>query len=113
MRLTLPLAPVRQALTAAVLQERAQVLLEAEVVLCTLSSAGGDLLQLAKMVAEARPNGTAAGKPHAALFDALIIDEAAQAVEPAALIPMQLLRPNSKVGGRIHDQVLKLEVVSC
>ncbi|GFR50440.1 hypothetical protein Agub_g12661, partial [Astrephomene gubernaculifera] len=35
-----------------------------------------------------------AGAPR---FDALIIDEAAQALEPAALIPLQLLQPGGKV----------------
>lgn len=31
------------------------------------------------------------------LFDALVVDEAAQALEPATLIPLQLLRPMAKV----------------
>ncbi|MEW5299031.1 MAG: hypothetical protein WDW36_002086 [Sanguina aurantia] len=63
---------------------RAAVASAAEVVACTLSSSGGDLLS-------AWPPGTA---PR---FDALVIDEAAQALEPAALIPLQLLRPGAKI----------------
>ena len=78
------------------LQEKAQVLLDSELVLCTLSSSGGDLLRLAQHLAQRGAGGQHANSS-TTLFDALIIDEAAQAVEPAALIPMQLLRPNSKV----------------
>mmetsp|Transcript_9819 Transcript_9819/g.28099 ORF Transcript_9819/g.28099 Transcript_9819/m.28099 type:complete len:1016 (-) Transcript_9819:311-3358(-) len=79
-------------------EERAQVLKDAEVVLCTLSSAGGDLLQLSKQLcAEGRKHALGVGASSTSIFDALIIDEAAQAIEPAALIPMQLLRPDSKI----------------
>lgn len=82
-------------------EERAAVLRDAEVVLCTLSSAGGDLLALARMVNSSDSRGGVRGPDSggggAALFDAIIIDEAAQAVEPAALIPLQLLRDGRKI----------------
>ncbi|KAL0017843.1 hypothetical protein WJX77_008034 [Trebouxia sp. C0004] len=59
----------------------------AEVVACTLSSAGGDLLGLVKGV----------GSAPSMLFNAIMIDEAAQALEPAALVPLQLLAPGGHV----------------
>ncbi|KAL0045065.1 hypothetical protein WJX82_006977 [Trebouxia sp. C0006] len=59
----------------------------AEVVACTLSSAGGDLLGLVKGV----------GSDPSMLFNAIMIDEAAQALEPAALVPLQLLAPGGHV----------------
>ncbi|KAK9903356.1 hypothetical protein WJX75_003688 [Coccomyxa subellipsoidea] len=62
---------------------RASVIKDAETVVCTLSSAGGELLTI-----------LATGLQ---FFDAIIIDEAAQAVEPAALIPLQMLKPDGKV----------------
>ncbi|KAK9868262.1 hypothetical protein WJX84_007623 [Apatococcus fuscideae] len=55
----------------------------AEIVACTLSAAGGDLLNL-----------THTGRR----FDAVLTDEAAQALEPAALIPLQMLAAN---GGKV------------
>lgn len=82
------------------------MLRSAEVVVCTLSSAGGELLALARSVAEQQRPGqagassaaaaTAARRP-SAIFDVLIVDEAAQAVEPAALVPLQLLKQQGKV----------------
>jgi hypothetical protein len=103
---------------------RQAVVLAAEVVVTTLSSAGGDLASLwsaattaaaaaaAVAAAAAAPNGAGgaagraggmAGVAPASLgapsFDALVIDEAAQALEPAALIPLQLLQPGAKVRG--------------
>ncbi|BDA50111.1 probable helicase SEN1 at C-terminar half [Coccomyxa sp. Obi] len=62
---------------------RAAVIKEAEVIVCTLSTAGGELLTI-----------LAAGSH---FFNEVIIDEAAQAVEPAALIPLQMLKPNGRV----------------
>ncbi|GIM05142.1 hypothetical protein Vretimale_9587 [Volvox reticuliferus] len=95
---------------------RQAVLLAAEVVVTTLSSAGGDLASLCSTAMTAATTATTATATGAALsrsgrsavetpsvapgayrFDALIIDEAAQALEPAALIPLQLLRPGAKV----------------
>lgn len=35
-------------------------------------------------------------------YDALIVDEAAQALEPATLIPMQLLKPGSRVSNWVR-----------
>ncbi|CAL8465380.1 g4916 [Coccomyxa elongata] len=62
---------------------RAAVIKEAEAIVCTLSTAGGELLTI-----------LAGGSD---IFDAVIIDEAAQAVEPAALIPLQMLKPNGSI----------------
>lgn len=67
--------------------ERRSVLRCAEVVVATLSAAGGDLPCLLAA------SGRGASKNSALRFDAVIIDEAAQAVEPATLIPMHLLDP--------------------
>ncbi|GAB4823482.1 hypothetical protein N2152v2_010528 [Parachlorella kessleri] len=61
---------------------RAAAVAQAEVVACTLSAAGGDLAAL-------MPPGVG--------FDALICDEAAQALEPSTLIPLQLLAPGARV----------------
>lgn len=55
--------------------------------LCTLSAAGGDLLN-------AFPAG--AGP----LFDVVVVDEAAQALEPATLIPLQLIKPGAGTAGK-------------
>lgn len=54
--------------------------------MCTLSAAGGDLLHCF-------PAGV-----EAPLFDVLVVDEAAQALEPATLIPMQMLKPGKGLG---------------
>lgn len=56
--------------------------------LCTLSAAGGDLLN-------AFPAG--AGP----LFDVVVVDEAAQALEPATLIPLQLIKPGRRGQGSL------------
>lgn len=53
----------------------------------TLSSAAGELTSLCSF-------GT---KEQQIAFDALIVDEAAQAIEPALLVPFRLLRPTACV----------------
>lgn len=55
--------------------------------LCTLSASGGDLLN-------AFPPGAAP------LFDVVVVDEAAQALEPATLIPFQLIKPGASARWR-------------
>lgn len=67
---------------------RRKILREASIVVTTLSGCGGDVYSACK-----ESKGSEAG----GLFDAVIIDEAAQALEPATLIPLQLLVPQ---GGR-------------
>ena len=67
--------------------ERRSVLRCAEVVVATLSAAGGDLPALLAS------GGRGAARDSVLRFDAVIIDEAAQAIEPATLIPMHLLDP--------------------
>jgi hypothetical protein len=58
---------------------------------------------LAEDAPQHQPSGANGGgnagsvRPPVALFDALVIDEAAQAVEPAALVPLQLLKSEGKV----------------
>jgi superfamily I DNA and/or RNA helicase len=63
----------------------------AELVVCTLNAAGGDL---ANLMASHRHRGTCSDAE--VRYDAVIIDEAAQAIEPATLIPMHALN-QSKV----------------
>ena len=58
---------------AADVKKETELLDKAQIVCATLSGAGSDLLQ---------KSGSS--------FDAVIVDEAAQALEPAALIPLQL-----------------------
>ncbi len=72
-----------------------RVIDRANIVCGTLSS----MAQLAKKPKSNAPNSTTNTRPDAKqlcavnLFDVVVIDEASQAVEPAALIPMQWLKP--------------------
>ncbi|XP_055825886.1 uncharacterized protein LOC129894293 isoform X2 [Solanum dulcamara] len=68
---------------------RKAILKEAEIVVTTLSGCGGDLYGVcAASVSGQRFSSSSEG----VLFDAVVIDEAAQALEPASLIPLQLLK---------------------
>lgn len=70
---------------------RKSILREAEIVVTTLSGCGGDLYG----VCSGSASNTRVGSfSEQTLFDAVIIDEAAQALEPATLIPLQLLKSN-------------------
>eukprot|EP01018_Ginkgo_biloba_P027712 Gb_33974 [translate_table: standard] len=71
---------------------RRDIIREAEVVVTTLSGCGGDIYTTCIESVSRNRNGKAVGD---ALFDAVVIDEAAQALEPATLIPLQLLRSTS------------------
>ncbi|KAK4773514.1 hypothetical protein SAY87_028533 [Trapa incisa] len=68
---------------------RKAVLREAEIVVTTLSGSGGDLYEVCS---ENMSNHRFGSPSEHNLFDAVIIDEAAQALEPATLIPLQLLK---------------------
>ncbi|KAF7135616.1 hypothetical protein RHSIM_Rhsim08G0251000 [Rhododendron simsii] len=68
---------------------RRSILREAEIVITTLSGCGGDLYGVCS---ESLSNHKFSDPSEHALFDAVVIDEAAQALEPATLIPLQLLK---------------------
>ncbi|CAG9467508.1 unnamed protein product [Pedinophyceae sp. YPF-701] len=72
---------------------RRRVVAGADVVVATLSTAGGELAQL--LLAQGASMGVDARR--ATLIDAIVVDEAAQALEPATLIPLQLLSPSGRV----------------
>ncbi|KAL3835347.1 hypothetical protein ACJIZ3_010083 [Penstemon smallii] len=68
---------------------RTAVLREAEIVVTTLSGCGGDLYGVCS---ESTSVNKFSHSSENTLFDAVVIDEAAQALEPATLIPLQLLK---------------------
>ncbi|XLU25568.1 uncharacterized protein [Arachis hypogaea] len=68
---------------------RKSILMEAEIVVTTLSGCGGDLYGVCS---ETMLSSKFGGPSELTLFDAIVIDEAAQALEPATLIPLQLLK---------------------
>ncbi|KFK43885.1 hypothetical protein AALP_AA1G186300 [Arabis alpina] len=68
---------------------RKSILKEAQIVVTTLSGCGGDLYNVCAESLAAHKFGTPSEDN---LFDAVVIDEAAQALEPATLIPLQLLK---------------------
>lgn len=70
---------------------RKLILKDAEIVVTTLSGCGGDLYVVCS---ESMSNYKFACPSEHTLFDAVVIDEAAQALEPATLIPLQLLKSN-------------------
>ncbi|OVA19261.1 putative helicase MAGATAMA 3 [Macleaya cordata] len=70
---------------------RKSILREAKIVVTTLSGCGGDLYGVCS---ESLSNYKFGNSSEHTLFDAVVIDEAAQALEPATLIPLQLLKSN-------------------
>ncbi|KAI3455745.1 hypothetical protein Pfo_012408 [Paulownia fortunei] len=68
---------------------RTAILKEAEIVVTTLSGCGGDLYGVCS---ESISGHKFINASENTLFDAVVIDEAAQALEPATLIPFQLLK---------------------
>lgn len=68
---------------------RKSILKEAQIVVTTLSGCGGDLYGVCS---DSITNYKFGCPSEYTLFDAVIIDEAAQALEPATLIPLQLLK---------------------
>ncbi|XWS20599.1 hypothetical protein CRYUN_Cryun31cG0116500 [Craigia yunnanensis] len=68
---------------------RKSILKEAEIVATTLSGCGGDLYGVCAETISSLKFGNPSEHT---LFDAVVIDEAAQALEPATLIPLQLLK---------------------
>ncbi|GMH33013.1 hypothetical protein BSKO_00847 [Bryopsis sp. KO-2023] len=77
----------RQTMEQAKRSLRLGVVRDAELVFSTLSSAAGDLASLCNSGSVAK---------HIS-FDALIVDEAAQALEPSTLVPLKLLKPSARV----------------
>ncbi|XP_078150888.1 P-loop containing nucleoside triphosphate hydrolases superfamily protein isoform X4 [Carex rostrata] len=73
---------------------RKQILRDAQIVLTTLSGAGGDLYSVCSEAASAGKFGIV---PEHTMFDVVVIDEAAQALEPATLIPLQLLKSSKGI----------------
>ncbi|PKA56592.1 putative helicase MAGATAMA 3 [Apostasia shenzhenica] len=73
------------------LKIRKSILREAEIVVTTLSGSGGDLHGVCY---ESASNNRSGKLSEQCLFDVVVIDEAAQALEPASLIPLQLLKSN-------------------
>ncbi|KAJ0713630.1 putative P-loop containing nucleoside triphosphate hydrolase, DNA2/NAM7 helicase, helicase [Helianthus annuus] len=71
------------------LKLRKSILKEAEIVITTLSGCGGDLYAVCS---ESMLTHKFSPSSESSLFDAVVIDEAAQALEPATLIPLQLLK---------------------
>ncbi|KAL8253502.1 hypothetical protein R6Q59_037195 [Mikania micrantha] len=71
------------------LKLRKSILKEAEIVVTTLSGCGGDLYAVCS---ESILTHKFSPSFESSLFDAVVIDEAAQALEPATLIPLQLLK---------------------
>ncbi len=65
---------------------------------CTLSAAGGDVVSLWAPGPGGLTSASAGFPQECRVFDACIVDEAAQALEPATLIPLQLLKPG---GGEV------------
>ncbi|XP_038985729.1 uncharacterized protein LOC103713146 isoform X2 [Phoenix dactylifera] len=70
---------------------RKSILREAEIVVTTLSGCGGDIYGVCS---ESASCGRFGNFSEQTLFDVVVIDEAAQALEPATLIPLQLLKSN-------------------
>ncbi|TVU10094.1 hypothetical protein EJB05_43602 [Eragrostis curvula] len=68
---------------------RKSILGEAEIIVTTLSGCGGDIYGICSENASSNKYGNFSEH---ALFDVVVIDEAAQALEPATLIPLQLLK---------------------
>ncbi|KAJ7962656.1 p-loop nucleoside triphosphate hydrolase superfamily protein [Quillaja saponaria] len=68
---------------------RKSILREATIVVTTLSGCGGDLYGVCS---ESMFSSRFGSPSEYTLFDAVVIDEAAQALEPATLIPLQLLK---------------------
>ncbi|CAD6218676.1 unnamed protein product [Miscanthus lutarioriparius] len=68
---------------------RKSILGEAEIIVTTLSGCGGDIYGVCSETASSNKYGTFSEH---ALFDIVVIDEAAQALEPATLIPLQVLK---------------------
>nr|KAJ0196586.1 hypothetical protein LSAT_V11C700352410 [Lactuca sativa] len=69
------------------LKLRKSILKEAETVITTLSGCGGDLYSVCS---ESMSTHKFSSSSESSLFGAVVIDEAAQALEPSTLIPLQL-----------------------
>ncbi|KAI4355924.1 hypothetical protein L6164_004648 [Bauhinia variegata] len=79
---------------------RKSILREAEIVVTTLSGCGGHLYGVCS---ETMLSSKFGGPSEHTLFDAVVIDEAAQALEPASLIPLQLLKSSGTKSIMVGD----------
>ncbi|XP_071712086.1 uncharacterized protein [Rutidosis leptorrhynchoides] len=79
---------------------RKSILREAEIVITTLSGCGGDLYTVC---CESMLTHKFSPSSESSLFDAVVIDEAAQALEPATLIPLQLLKSKGSKSIMVGD----------
>nr|GEU89716.1 putative P-loop containing nucleoside triphosphate hydrolase [Tanacetum cinerariifolium] len=82
------------------LKLRKSILREAEIVITTLSGCGGDLYAVCS---ESMATHKFSASSESSLFDAVVIDEAAQALEPATLIPLQLLKSKGSKSIMVGD----------
>lgn len=82
------------------LKLRKSILREAEIVITTLSGCGGDLYAVCSESMSTHKFSTSS---ESSLFDAVVIDEAAQALEPATLIPLQLLKSKGSKSIMVGD----------
>lgn len=82
------------------LKLRKSILKEAEIVITTLSGCGGDLYSVCSESMSTHKFSTSS---ESSLFDAVVIDEAAQALEPATLIPLQLLKSKGSKSIMVGD----------
>jgi superfamily I DNA and/or RNA helicase len=80
--------PKKEGVQRASREARRAALRAAEVVFCTLSASGGDLAALRG--SSRLPAGREAKD---IVFDTVIVDEAAQAIEAATLIPLYAMEP--------------------
>ena len=78
---------------------RKRILLDADVICSTLSGAASHALLEASLFNGALLGNASGGNREHFKFDAVIVDESCQAVEPSTLIPFKFINDVSPVGG--------------